>query len=253
MNKRTFTPYELAQLAKHGLDAFAISETVDKDIPVEYITGYCEFRNNDFHVTQDTLIPRIETEEIVEYALEVVSRKGSDMTSISFADIGTGSGAIGISFAKELAERGIRNEGVLVDISDKALQVAEKNSRELLRKNHLTSISLINSDLLESIPVIQCDVIFANLPYIPSGTIPTLDVSVKNFEPIVALDGGLDGMDVIRKLLYQAPQFLKPDGVLLLEVNDSHTDALEFEDMWTIQARNDSFNRNRFWIVRKKE
>jgi methylase of polypeptide subunit release factors len=65
--------------------------------------------------------------------------------------------------------------------------------------------------------------------------------------------GCLDGMGVIRKLLHQASQFLKPDGVLLLEVDDSHTDVSEFEDIWTIHVKNDSFDKNRFWIVRKKE
>ncbi len=256
MTKRIFNPYELAQLAKHNISDFDLEKISQElgekflDIPVEYITGFCEFRKQDFHVTRDTLIPRVETEEIIDLVFELLDQK-----EITFADIGTGSGVIGISFAKELLSKGISYKGYLSDVSQEALRVARNNAQVILGKQgseNVNNIEFIESSLFEKFPEITCDVVFANLPYIPSKNIETLDVSVKNFEPVSALDGGHDGLDLIRILLNQVPAYLKPNGVVLLEVDDSHVDATEFLNIWNVEIKHDQFGNNRFWILKIK-
>jgi len=96
------------------------------------------------------------------------------------------------------------------------------------------------------------NIIFANLPYIPSKRISQLDASVKNFEPIIALDGGEDGLKYIDQVLKQAKSFLKPEGHLLLEVDDTHLidRAKQFENLWNIKIRKDHAGKNRFWICK---
>ncbi|MDB4984665.1 MAG: protein-(glutamine-N5) methyltransferase, release factor glutamine methyltransferase [Patescibacteria group bacterium] len=257
--KRIFTPYELAQLAKHTITDFDL-EKISKglgetflDIPVEYITGFCEFRKHDFQVSRDTLIPRIETEEMIDIGLECAAgilEKNIDKKTIAFADIGTGSGIIGISFANELSEKGIITKGTLSDISPNALEIAKQNAKRILGEEN--DLAFLESNLLENFPVSKFDIVFANLPYIPSGNMKGLDSSVKDFEPVSALDGGPDGLDLVRKLLQQAPAFLNQDGIVILEVDDSHLDATEFLENFHVEIRKDQFGNNRFWILKLK-
>ncbi len=253
MTKRIFNPYELAQLAKHNISSFDLEKISQElgekflDIPVEYITGFCEFRKHDFQVTRDTLIPRVETEEIIDLAFGLLDQK-----EITFADIGTGSGVIGISFARELFEKGIEYKGYLSDVSQNALRVATSNAQKILSEQGSKNISFVESSLFSSFPEIKCDVLFANLPYIPSKNIETLDSSVKNFEPVSALDGGHDGLYLIRTLLNQVPAYLKQDGIVLLEVDDSHIDATEFSKDFHVEIKQDQFGNNRFWILKIK-
>lgn len=245
MSKRQFTAYEINQLTKHGLDPFTLADIINPDIPIEYITCFSEFRGRDFEVDPAVLIPRIETEEIIDIALKHVATN----RSVVYCDIGTGSGAIGISFGMELAKRNLTYYGILSDISSKALSIAKDNLESLMPQDKC--IKLIKSDLMNDYPEIEFDVIFANLPYIPSTRIKQLDSSVKDYEPIGALDGGKDGLKYIRKLLEQAPKFLKSKGVIILEVDDTHTDTSEFAGHWNIDVQLDINQKNRFWIIGK--
>lgn len=263
MIKRNFNNYELAQLAKHNISDFNLEKISQElgekflDIPVEYITGFCEFRKLDFQVTRDTLIPRVETEEIIDLAFGILEEKlGQEkQKEIIFADIGTGSGVIGISFARELLSKGVEYKGYLSDVSQNALRVTRSNVEVILGEQgseNVNNIEFIESSLFEKFPEIKCDVVFANLPYIPSKNIETLDSSVKDFEPVSALDGGDDGLDLIRILLNQVPVYLTHAGIVLLEVDDSHIDATEFLSNWNVDIKQDQFGNNRFWILKLK-
>jgi release factor glutamine methyltransferase len=253
---RTWTPYEFNLLTKLGFDPIVLAETVDSNIPVEYITGKAEFRNLVFDVNSHVLIPRVETEEIVDIIineLRVTSYELSPNKIFSFADVGTGSGAIGISIAKEFLNRGVQFAGILSDISEESLDVAKQNATRIL--GHNSDIKFAKSDLLSSYPKgLKFDLITANLPYIPSARIEMLDSSVKDFEPTLALDGGEDGLMYIKKLLRDAKSFLKKDGKIILEVDDSHDEnvAKQFKNEWEIDVRKDQNEKVRFWICQSK-
>lgn len=252
---RQFIPYEINHLIKFGFDPFEVSKTADEYIPVEYITEKAEFYGNIFEVNKNTLIPRIETEQLINIGLELVDKK-----NIVFTDIGTGSGAIAISFAKQLLENSQSFEGYLSDSSDSAILIAKKNIDTLfspLHQNCFTNkiknsqLKIIKSDLLEHYPKNKLfNIIFANLPYIPSSRINKLNSSVKDYEPLAALDGGMDGLNLIRKLLSKAEKYLTKDGYLLLEVDDTHDEkkSEEFKDKWKIEVRRDLNEKIRFWI-----
>ena len=253
---RKFSTSETNHLIKHGFDPFELMKS-DSEIPVEHITGKGEFYGRDFNVNSNTLIPRVETEELIDLALKIVDERSNKYSKVTFADIGTGSGVIGITLALELEKRLIPYDGYLSDLSKRSLEVAENNARDFLieRKVHCfinqkdeSTLNLLDSDLLENYRNIKLDLIVSNLPYIPRERISTLKFGVKDFEPLIALDGGIDGLDYIRKLLDQAPKFLNKNGTVLLEVDDSHLKekTLEFTK-WNIKVLKDQFERNRFW------
>lgn len=255
---RKFTPYETNQLIKHGHDPIELQTDTDSSIPVEYITGMAEFYSRDFQVNQNVLIPRVETEQIIDLGLEFVENRARKYDKITFADIGTGSGAIGITFALELEKRLIPYEGYMSDLSKSALEIAEKNAKQFLSERNLhcfvnqrdaSMLQVIESNLTESYPKdTKLDIVFANLPYIPSARISALDVSVKDFEPVTALDGRVDGLSLIRLLLSQIEAFIDRGSIVLLEVDDTHTieKTLEFEN-YQIDVLTDQFGKNRFW------
>lgn len=251
---RKLTPTETNHLIKHGKDPF---EKIDSEIPVEHLTGKGEFYGRDFTVSKYTLIPRVETEQLIDLALSEIDLRANKYSKVTFADIGTGTGAIGITMALELEKRIIPYDGYISDISKEALQIAEGNAREFLieRRVHCfinqkdeSTLQLINSDLLTDYRSVKFDLIIANLPYIPSSRINELSSSVKDFEPHLALDGGIDGLQYIKKLLEQAPNYLNTSGIVLLEVDDTHLKekTLEFKD-WNIEVLKDESEKNRFW------
>jgi release factor glutamine methyltransferase len=225
--------------------------------PIEYILGKAEFRDNLYIVNSNVLIPRVETEEIIHLALKYLqSIELFDNTSmIKFADIATGSGAIGISFALGLEKKNQSYQCYLSDVSEDALDVAKSNAESLLKDT--SRIEIIKSDLLHSYPEnIKFDVIFANLPYIPTERLDTLDSSVKDYEPLLALDGGPDGLDLIREIVVQARNYLETDGILILEVDDTHDETmipvfdLGNSPQPEVTVVLDQFGKNRFWIVK---
>jgi release factor glutamine methyltransferase len=256
---RKFTPYETNQLIKHGFDPLALSSTIDPNIPVEYITGHVEFYKYTFNVSKATLIPRVESVDILEHAIYYA--KSNNLTKITFADIGTGSGALGISLAKALESNNLIYDGYLSDISEEALSIARLNLEEIVMntkancftyKREANALKITKSDLLQDYPKNkEFNIILANLPYIPSNRISKLDTSVKDFEPKLALDGGTDGLDYIKKLLYQAPKYLAQKGIVILEVDDTHDEKVaELFSEWDIEVKNDHFDKNRFWICK---
>ncbi|MEO6729243.1 MAG: HemK/PrmC family methyltransferase [Candidatus Dojkabacteria bacterium] len=255
---RRFSSQDTNHLLKHGKDPFELLKTVTNNIPVEHITGMGEFYGRDFKVDKNVLIPRVETEEIIDIALEILDERANKYGKVTFADVGTGSGVIGITMALELEKRLIPYDGYLSEISHPALDIAEFNAREFLTERELhcfinqkdeSSLQILHSDLLKEFPKMKFDLILSNLPYIPSSRISSLNSSVKDFEPREALDGGSDGLELIRKLLEQSTKFLNVNGTVVLEVDDTHTkkETLEFSK-WNIEVLNDQFERNRFWV-----
>jgi len=256
---RKFTPVEINHLIKFGFDPFEVAKTASDNIPVEYITGKAEFYGNVFNVNQNVLIPRVESEKLLDIALEFVKNNLKNPI-ISFADIGTGSGCIGISFASELKRRGILFEGYLSDIYDDAIKVTKQNVDNILSPKHQncftnkvgnSQLKIIKSNLFENYPKNKnFDIIFANLPYIPTSRIKNLDKSVKDFEPILALDGGIDGLEYIRRLLNVASTKLKEKGIVILEVDDTHDESKvkEFQSEWDTKVKRDLNGKVRYWL-----
>jgi len=178
--------------------------------PTAYILGHCEFYGTDFHVDRRTLIPRPETELLVEKAVELAQRIFDPGKQITIADIGTGCGAIAVSLALTLPQSKI----YATDISASALQVAEINCQRHAVSSHVT---LLQGNLLEPLPQ-PVDMVIANLPYIKNYEFKDLSPEIRNFEPTIALDGGEDGLDKIQQMLEQMPGKLNYRACFLLEI-----------------------------------
>lgn len=187
--------------------------------PFPYILGHWEFFGLQLDVTPDTLIPRPETELLVEKAIAWLQAHPAKR---SVADVGTGSGAIAVSVAVNVSDAKI----LATDISYKALQVAKRNAKKIGVSER---IKFAECDLLphpfsplppgEGLGVREFNLICANLPYIPTSTLHGLPIY--NREPTLALDGGEDGLDPFRKLLNLSPDWLAPDGMMLLEIEST--------------------------------
>ncbi len=246
---RKLNPYELNQLRKYGLSDIDLSSL--GEIPVEYLTGHCEFSGSDFKVSKDTLIPRIETEEILGLTQDFLI---SHPTPVTIVDVGTGSGCIGISLAKQSLSLGHPDFSLfLVDVSPPALEIARENSLRLL-PDYQSQIHLLDSYLLHSFPSDKkIDLLTANLPYIPSSAISTLDSSVRDFEPHLALDGGKGGAILINRLLKQLPLFCSKNFLAIFEIDDTH-DLSNFDipKIFTRKLHNDNFHRARFLTLTYK-
>ena len=178
-----------------------------KSEPIAYIFEEKEFWSKNFFASPDTLIPRPETELLVEKLIEIFKGK-----KISILDIGTGSGCILISLLIEL----MNCSGVGIDISKKALVIAKKNAK---KHGILNNIKFFNKSLDSKIEQ-KFDLIVSNPPYIMSNQIENLMKDVKQFEPRIALDGGNDGLDLIRKVIYKTEYILKDKGMLALEIGN---------------------------------
>ena len=190
-----------------------------KGRPVAYIVGNREFMGLDFYVQEGVLIPRPDTEPLVEELIELCREK----ENLSILDIGTGSGAITISLAKYLNTSKVKS----FDISDIALEVGKKNA---ISNEVDDRVEFIKSDLFSSIENenIQFDVIVSNPPYIPKKDIETLHTQVKDYEPYTALEGGEDGLDFYRSITEQSRMYLKENGILAYEVgHDQAEDVSE--------------------------
>lgn len=184
-----------------------------KGEPLPYVLGHWEFYGLDFLVTHDTLIPRPETELLVEHALDWLHEHPKRRYGL---DIGTGSGCIAISLARHIPDLRI----VAVDLSFPALITARQNA---LQHGVLHQVHFVQTDLILA-SKIQFDLICANLPYIPSDQLAQLKINGK--EPTLALDGGPDGLESIRRFMESAPSLTKSGGLLLLEIEASQGDTL---------------------------
>jgi release factor glutamine methyltransferase len=185
--------------------------------PAAYIIGRREFYSLDIHVSPDVLIPRPETELLVDEALDAARKRHSSSDGLlQIADIGTGSGAIALALASEL---GARARIHAVDISPAALDVARLNA-ERLRLSE--KILFYEGDLTAPLTGLRFQLILANLPYIPRDAFHAMVPEVSRYEPHLALDGGEDGLELIQRLVVDAAPLLEPDGALLLEIWPSH-------------------------------
>jgi release factor glutamine methyltransferase len=176
--------------------------------PLAYIRGFQEFYGLDFFVNPNVLIPRPETELLVDTAIDLLSKKAGQLIA---ADVGTGSGCISITIATKIPNLVFLS----IDKSINALKVAQEN----IRKHGVgNKIGLVCGDLLTCVNQ-QFDCICANLPYIPSATLNSL--KSLRYEPMSALDGGMNGMQFIAPFLIQASQRIKNDGIILAEIEIS--------------------------------
>jgi len=184
--------------------------------PLQYLTGRQGFFRLDFEVTPDVLIPRPETELIVEIGFEILKDEASPV----FADLGTGSGAIAVSLLQELP----RARAVALDVSAAALEVAKRNAE---RHEVSDRLRLVKSDLFSAIASNESfDLIVSNPPYVPSGDLIGLQREVR-YEPSGALDGGPDGLTLIRRILTDAPDFLRAGGYLVFEIGFDQNEAVK--------------------------
>ena len=194
--------------AKNILEFKKLIERRSLNEPLAYILKEKEFWSKKFEVNRHTLIPRPETELLVEKLVNIFKKK-----RVFILDIGTGTGCILISLISEI----LHSRGIGVDISKKALQMAEKNSCKFKVKNkikfsHTSFANIVNK---------KFDLVVSNPPYIKSAQINGLEEDIKCYEPKVALDGGNDGLDVIKKVIYKSNEILKINGTLALEIGNN--------------------------------
>jgi release factor glutamine methyltransferase len=201
---------------QHALYQTAISRRLQLE-PIQYITGEQEFYGLRLHVSSAVLIPRPETEHLVEAVLALLPAN----EPLKLADIGTGSGAIAIALAVHLPLAHI----TALDLSTQALAVATSNARE---HNVANRIDFLKSDLLAAVdhPAETFDAIVSNPPYIPESDRPTLHPQVREHEPDTALFAGETGLDIYRRLIPQAMRALKPNGLLALEIGHGQHESL---------------------------
>ncbi len=190
--------------------------------PIAYIVGNREFMGLDFFVKEGVLIPRPDTEVLVEEVIELAKKKDAK----NILDIGTGSGAITVSLAKYLENVKVTS----VDISDIALEIGKRNA---ISNEVDDRINFVKSDLFTNIDKeTKFDIIVSNPPYIKREVIDTLDKQVKDYEPYNALEGGVDGLDFYRAITKQAKEYLKKGGILAYEVgHDQSEDVSKLMEM----------------------
>jgi release factor glutamine methyltransferase len=229
-----------AWLMAHGEEEFAgcssigyaaLIERRRKGEPIQYITGECEFYGLPFHVTPDVLIPRPETEHLVEkvisltrqpgapYLEEMRETKNSDQP-LRILDVGTGSAAIIVALATQLP----RSTLTAIDISESALSVARTNAS---RNNVSDHIRFLQGDLLAPVAGEHFEIIVSNPPYVPNTDRALISVEVREHEPHVALFGGHDGLEIYRRLIPAAYNALVPGGYLVFEFGFSQQPDIE--------------------------
>ncbi len=185
--------------------------------PAQYIMSRQEFYGLEFEVTPDVLIPRPETELLVEGALKLVSKENA----VLICDVGTGSGCIAVTLLSQLPMA----HAVALDVSPAALEVGKRNAA---RHGVTDRIEFLLSDCFAGLDQQSFDLIVSNPPYVADDAVATLQREVRDFEPRLALTAGTDGLDVIRRLVSGAPEFLKIGGHLLFEIGfDQHEAVAE--------------------------
>ena len=209
--------------------------------PVAYITGRKEFYSIEFHVTKDVLIPRPETEQLVDLAIFYAKKDSSVL------DIGTGSGAIAIALKKNRPDLSIYAS----DISDKALAVAKNNARTILGNQ---SVTFLQSDLFHAFLRTKFDIILTNPPYIDPASKESLQKELF-FEPEISLFAGEQGNAVIRRIISEADGFLNKDGLLIMEIGgqDSFIRTFGNENDYSVSILKDYANLPRIALLQKNK
>ncbi len=218
--------------------------------PLQHLLGAVEFFGRAFAVDARALIPRAETEQLVEFILAAHPPEGA-----SILDVGAGSGVIALTLAAEIPGSRV----TAIDLSPGALELARENARKLGQAHPELGIEervvFLQGDLLEGVAG-TFDLIAANLPYIPTGVLPTLAEEVRR-DPALALDGGPDGLALLLKLAAAAPARLKPGGLLALEIGHDQADrllaALGAAGFQDIRCREDYLGVRRFLFATRGE
>ncbi len=175
--------------------------------PIAYITGKKEFWSHNFLVNRSTLVPRPETEILIHKIVKIFKDK-----KINILDIGTGSGCIILSILNSLKF----SRGVGIDISSKAIEIAKVNSKRMKLSNRVKFKVLDLAKIYGN----QFDLVVSNPPYIPLKDIKNLSKDIRNYEPIIALNGGVDGLDLVKKVIYKSIIVLKKNGLLAIEIGN---------------------------------
>ena len=204
---------ELAPQAESAFDALLQRRSAHE--PTAYILGYKEFYGLAFEVTPDAIIPRSETETLVELVLD--RARSTSAREMRIADVGVGCGAIAVALAGNLSEADI----IAMDISPRALALARRNAQ---RHAVADRIRFLEGDLLEPLNT-PVDVITANLPYVRTADFEAAPLEINEHEPRLGLDGGPDGLRLIERLLWDAPPRLKPGGALFAEIGEQQGEA----------------------------
>ena len=209
--------------------------------PIAYILKKKEFWSRNFEINNNTLIPRPETELMVEKLVYIYKQK-----KINILDIGTGSGCILISLLSELKQ----SYCIGIDISKKALKLAIKNSKKNNQKNNIKFLNRSLSNFYHK----KFDLIVSNPPYIRTRDIKNLDNSIKYYEPKIALDGGNDGLDVIKKVIYKSKEILKVNGLLALEIGNGQlrkVSTLLLKNLYRIEHNIRDYKNNTRCLIAK--
>ena len=209
--------------------------------PMAYILKKKEFWSRNFEINNNTLIPRPETELMVEKLVYIYKQK-----KINILDIGTGSGCILISLLSELKQ----SNCIGIDISKKALKIAIKNSKKNNQKNNIKFLNRSLSNFYHK----KFDLIVSNPPYIRTRDIKNLDRSIKYYEPKIALDGGNDGLDVIKKVIYKSKEILKVNGLLALEIGNGQlrkVSTLLLKNLYRIEHNIRDYKNNTRCLIAK--
>ena len=213
-NDRTFL---IAHAEDQVNDVDQFREVVERRAagePLQYITGTQDFFGREFRVTPDVLIPRPETELLVEAALEV------NKAATLICDVGTGSGCIALTLLCELNHA----RAVALDKSAAALEVAKFNAQEL---GIADRAEFVVSDCFDSLDRREFDLIVSNPPYVSAGVVEGLQREVRDHEPLIALSPGPDGLSIIRRLVQESPKFLKQNGHLIMEIGFDQGEAVQ--------------------------
>lgn len=210
---------ELTRSQSDELDALAKRRISGE--PMQYILGYVEFYELKINVGPGVLIPRPETELLVEQVIKDRAQNTEDreQSKMDILDLCTGSGCIGLALAKCLSSAMVYG----VDRSEAALEYAKKNKEE----NSITNIKFYQGDLYEPVKGMRFDLIVSNPPYIAAEEIRELQIEIREHEPIAALNGGIDGLDFYRRILAEAPQYLKAGGMVVLEIGINQAQGIK--------------------------
>ena len=202
-----------------GCAAIRFASLLDRRLrgePIQYITGETEFFGLPFKVTPDVLIPRPETEHLVEKAIELARLQAAPR----IVDLCTGSGAIAIALASAIPAADI----TATDLSNAALMIAHENAQ---RNSVESRIRFLEGDLLEPVTGERFDLLVSNPPYVPAIERESMSVEVRDHEPALALFAGVDGLDIYRRLISGAPEVLVPGGFIVLEIGHGQARAVE--------------------------
>lgn len=230
---------------RQEVNYFKAIKKLIQGVPLQHITHMQEFMKMNFYVDENVLIPRPDTEILVEEVIKIAKK----INAKKILDMCAGSGAIAVSLAKYIENSKI----TAVDISLRALNIAKKNAKSNLVEEQIT---FINSNLFQNLVGQKYDMIVSNPPYIRKNVIKTLDEEVQK-EPIIALDGGEDGLDFYRKIIKQGYQFLKYKGYLCLEIGyDQKIDVIELieneEKYIDTYCKKDLYENDRVIITRSE-